>query len=332
MTGGSNVKTESSLLLVTITSMLAAIPVYAQSDYPNRPLRLVVPFAPGGNSDFAGRIIAPKMSQELGQQMIIDNRAGAGGNVGAQVAARANPDGYTLLLGNSGSMAINPSIHPDFPVRPLRDLASVSLVVDAPGAMAVHPAVNARTAKEFIAYAKARPGKLDYGSTGPGSAQRLEMEAFMRGAGIQLTHVPYTGGAGAVATALMGGEIHATMTSVASVIPFAKSGRLRIIGVATSARLTVLPDTPTLAESGFPEFTTGTWQGIYVPAGTPAVIITRLHATTLKTMGDSEVISRLATAGVQPLTSKSPQEATAFLKEQTERWARVIKQVGIASE
>jgi tripartite-type tricarboxylate transporter receptor subunit TctC len=301
-------------------------------DYPTRPLRMVVPFGPGGNSDFAARIISPRLSQELNQQIIIDNRAGAGGNVGVQVAARANADGYTLLLGNSGCVAINPSLYPDFPIRPQRDLASVSLVVDAPGAMVVHPSVSARNAKEFITYAKARPGKLDYGSTGAGSAQRLEMEAFMRSAGIQLTHVPYKGGAGAVATALIGGEIQATMTSVASVIPFARSGRLRILGVATPARLPVLPDTPTLVESGFPEFTTGTWQGIYVPAGTPTAIIARLHAATLKVMSDHEVISRLATAGVQPLTSKSPQEAAQFLKEQTERWAKVVKTVGVSGE
>ena len=302
------------------------------TDYPSRPLRIVVPFGPGGNSDFAARIISPKFSQELGQQIIIDNRAGAGGNVGVQVAARANADGYTLLLGNSGCVAINPSMYPDFPIRPQRDLASVSLVVDAPGAMVVHPSVTARNAKEFIAFAKARPGKLDYGSTGAGSAQRLEMESFMRGAGIQLTHIPYKGGAGAVATALMGGEIQATMTSVASVVPFAKSGRLRVIGVATPARLAVLPDTPTLVESGFPEFTTGTWQGIYVPTGTSAAIITRLHAVTLKVMSDNDVISRLATAGVTPLTSKSPQEAAQFLKEQTERWAKVVKAIGVIGE
>ncbi len=323
-----------STYILPLLPMCIADAAIAQSaaDYPSRPLRLVVPFAPGGNSDFAGRIIAPRLSQELGQQIIIDNRSGAGGNVGVQVAARSNADGYTLLLGNSGAMAINPSIYPDFTVRPLRDMASVSLVVDAPGAMVVHPAVNARTAKELIAYAKARPGKLDYGSTGAGSAQRLEMESFMRGAGIQMTHVPYKGGAGAVATALMGGEIHASMTSVASVVPFAKSGRLRVIGVATRARLPVLPDTPTLMESGFPEFTTGTWQGIYVPTGTPAAIITRLHAVMQKVMNDGEVISRLGTAGVTPLTSKSPREAELFLKEQTERWAKVVKAIGAVGD
>jgi tripartite-type tricarboxylate transporter receptor subunit TctC len=299
---------------------------------PSRPLRMVVPFGPGGNSDFVARIISPKLTQELAQSVIIDNRAGAGGNVGVQVAARANPDGYTLLLGNVGSVAINPSMYPDFPIRPLRDLLSVSLVVDAPGALAVHPSVQARNAKEFIAYAKSRPGKLDYGSTGAGAAQRLEMEAFMRAAGIQLTHVPYKGGAGAVATALMGGEVQATMTSVASVIPFVNSGRLRIVGVATPVRLPVLPDTPTLAESGFAEFTTGSWQALYVPAGTPRAAVEKLHAAILRIMADADVVKRLAAAGAVPLTSKSPQDAAAFLKDQTERWATVVKTVGVTGD
>jgi tripartite-type tricarboxylate transporter receptor subunit TctC len=320
--------------LVGILPFVTATAVHAQSatDYPSRPLRMVVPFAPGGNSDFVGRIVALKLTQELGQQIVIDNRSGAGGNVGVTVAARANPDGYTLLLGNVGNIAINPSMYPDFPIRPQRDLIAVSIVADAPGALVAHTSIPSRTVKEFVAYAKTRPGKMDYGSSGAGSALRLEMESFMRTAGIQLTHIPYKAGAGGVATALLSGEVHATITSVSSVMPHVKTGRIKILGVATPARIPVLPDIPTMAESGFPEFVTGSWQGIFVPAGTPRIAVDRLHTTLTKIMADNDVANRFGTAGAVVMNSKSPQEAAVFVKEQTERWAKIIKIVGVTGE
>ncbi|HSN39996.1 MAG TPA: tripartite tricarboxylate transporter substrate-binding protein, partial [Burkholderiales bacterium] len=224
-------------ILISGVCLLISAAVYAQPDYPNRPVRMIVPFAPGGASDFVGRIIQPKLSETLGQQVVVDNRTGAAGNIGVELAARATPDGYTLLLGNSGTMAINPGLFPKFPIRPLRDLIGVTQVVDVPGALVVHPSVPVATVKEFIAYAKARPGKLNYGSAGAGSPQRLAMEYFMSEAGIKLVHIPYKGGAGAASIAVVAGEVSAVMTSAPAVLPFGKSGKLTALGVGAPKRL-----------------------------------------------------------------------------------------------
>src|SRR5688500_18125997 len=258
--------------------LAAAGPLSAQSDYPSRPIRMVVPFGPGGASDFIARILQPKFADMLGQQVVIENRTGADGRIGVEVAARASPDGYTILLGNVGSVAINPSVYPKFPVRPLRDFLTITLVSDVPGALAIHPSIPGTTTKEFIAYAKTRPGQLNYGSTGSSSAQRLAFEFFQSKAGIKLQHVPYKGGAGASTIALLSGEVSATMLTTASFIPHVKSGRLKVIAVVSPKRVPQLPDVPTMIESGFPELTLGSWQGLYVPAGTPRAVVSKLYA------------------------------------------------------
>ncbi len=321
------------ILLATVC-LLAAGAVHAQSaqSYPTRPLRMVVPFGPGGASDFVARIVAPKLGQELGQQIVIDNRTGAAGNIGVEVAARATPDGYTVLLGNVGAMAINPSVFPKFPIRPLRDFIGVTMVSDVPGAMAIHPSVPVATIKEFIDYARARPGQLNYSSTGPSSAQRLAFEFFMSKAGIKIAHIPYKAGAGAATIALLGGEVAATMLTVASFIPHLKTGRLKVIGVVAPKRVQQLPDVPTLAESGFPELTLGSWQGVYVPASTPQPIVKRLYAGVMKVMGDPEVIERYGAGGAVVVTSKSPEDFAAFMKVQNEFWAKLVKQLGASEE
>ncbi len=319
-----------------VTMLLALAGVSAQcvlaQDYPTRPIRMIVPFGPGGASDFVARIIAPKLGHELGQQIVIDNRAGAAGNIGVELAARASPDGYTILVGNVGTMAINPNVFPKFPVRPVRDFIGVSIVSDIPGALAIHPSVPANTVKEFIDYAKGRPGQLNYSSTGAGSAQRLAFEFLMNKAGIRLAHIPYKGGAGAATIALLGGEVAATMLTVASFIPHLKTGRLKVIGVVSPKRILQLPDTPTLVESGFPELTLGSWQGVQVPKGTPRPIVNRLHSAIIKVMGDPEVIKYYGAGGALVVTSKSPEEFTAFIKEQNEFWAKIVKDVGAATE
>lgn len=316
-----------------ISCLTAAGAAYAQpADYPSRPIRMVVPFGPGGASDFVARIIAPKIGQELGQQIVIDNRSGAAGNVGVEVAVRASADGYTVLLGNVGTMAINPSVFPKFPVRPLRDFIGVSMVSDVPGAMAIHPSVPGTTIKEFIEYAKARQGQLNYSSTGPGSAQRLAFEFFMSKAGIKLAHIPYKAGAGAATIALLGGEVAATMLTVASFIPHVKSGRLKVIGVVATHRVPQMPDVPTMAESGYPELTLGSWQGVYLPAGTPRPIVNKMFATVIKVMRDPEVIERYANGGALVVTSKSPEDFAAFMKAQNEFWAKLVKQLGAVEE
>ncbi len=321
--------------IAQIVLLAACLPLAGTAhadDYPSRAVRMVVPFAPGGASDIVGRIIQPKMSQEFGQQIVIDNRAGASGNIGVEVAARANPDGYTFLLGNVGTMAINPSIFPKFPVRPVRDFIAVTEVVDVPGALAVHPSVPVNTVKEFVEYTKARPGRLNFASSGSGSAQRMEMEIFMRAAGVDLVHIPYKGGAGAATTALVSGEVSVAVVSLAAVLPHIKSGRIKALGVISTKRFALLPETPTMIETGFPTIRSGSWQGVYLPLATPRAIVNKLYQVTMRVMADPEVVRRLNESGAEIITSKSPEDFTQFMKVQNDRFARIVKEVGVVTE
>ena len=321
--------------IAQIVLLAACLPLAGTAhadDYPSRAVRMVVPFAAGGASDIVGRIIQPKMSQEFGQQIVIDNRAGASGNIGVEVAARANPDGYTFLLGNVGTMAINPSIFPKFPVRPVRDFIAVTEVVDVPGALAVHPSVPVNTVKEFVEYTKARPGRLNFASSGSGSAQRMEMEIFMRAAGVDLVHIPYKGGAGAATTALVSGEVSVAVVSLAAVLPHIKSGRIKALGVISTKRFALLPETPTMIETGFPTIRSGSWQGVYLPLATPRAIVNKLYQVTMRVMADPEVVRRLNESGAEIITSKSPEDFTQFMKVQNDRFARIVKEVGVVTE
>ena len=311
--------------------LLAAGTVYAQ-DYPTKPVRMIVPFAPGGASDVVARIISPGLTKELGQTIIVDNRSGASGNIGVAAAAQAPADGYTILLGNIGTMAINPGLFPKFNVSPVRDFVAVTMVVDVPTALAVHPSVPVKTVKEFIEYAKARPGKLNFGTAGPGSNGRLEMEMFMRTAGINLVQIPYKGGAGAAAIGLLGGEVHCAFVTLASIMPHVKSGKLKVLAVAAPHRIATLPDVPIFPEIGYKNMKSGSWQGAYAPKGTPDAIVKKLHAVFTKVMADPGVVKRLQDSGAEVETSKSPQEFAAFMKEENEKWAKVIKEVGVVME
>ena len=318
------------LMAVSAACLLAAA-AQAQ-DYPSRPVRMIVPFVPGGSSDFVARAIQPKLMDLLGQTVVVDNRPGASGNIGVEISANSPPDGYTIFLGNVGSTAINPSVFPKFPVRPVRDLIGLTLLVDVPGAFAVHPSVPAKSVKEVIDYAKARPGKLNYGSSGSGSAQRLSFEFFMQKAGINLVHIPYKGGAGAATTAVLAGEVSATMLTVASFVGHAKSGKARVLAVMSPKRSHALPQVPTMVEAGFPELKLGSWQAMFVPKGTPRPIVNKLYGVMIKTVEDPETAKRLAAGGADIVTSKSPDEFAAFLKEQTGFWAGVVKSVGATAE
>ena len=321
--------------IAQIVLLAACLPLAGTAhadDYPSRAVRMVVPFAPGGASDIVGRIIQPKMSQEFGQQIVIDNRAGASGNIGVEVAARANPDGYTFLLGNVGTMAINPSIFPKFPVRPVRDFIAVTEVVDVPGALAVHPSVPVNTVKEFVEYTKARPGRLNFASSGSGSAQRMEMEIFMRAAGVDLVHIPYKGGAGAATTALVSGEVSVAVVSLAAVLPHIKSGCIKALGVISTKRFALLPETPTMIETGFPTIRSGSWQGVYLPLATPRAVVNKLYQVTMRVMADPEVVRRLNESGAEIITSKSPEDFAQFMKVQNDRFARIVKEVGVVTE
>jgi len=318
--------------LGALAGVIAAMPAWAQTAYPQRPVRMVVPFAPGGASDFVGRIMQPKLGEELGQQVVIDNRAGAAGNIGVEVAARANPDGYTLLLGNIGTMAINPSLYLKFPIKPVNDLIGITQVVDVPGSLVVHPSLPVNNVKELVDYAKANQGKLNFGSPGTGSANQLEMEFFMRATGIKMTHIPYKGGAGPAAIALLGNEVQLMFVTLSSSITFVKQGRLRALGVVAPKRIAAVPDVPTMVENGFPTMTIGSWQGVFVPKGAPRDVVKQLYAAVIKTMDDATVKKRLGDGGVEVVVSKSPEAFGAFVKAENERWAKVIKEAGVVAE
>jgi tripartite-type tricarboxylate transporter receptor subunit TctC len=319
-------------ILIVAACFVAAYAQAQSSSYPNRPIRMIVPFAPGGASDFVARIVQPKLSEVMGQQVVIDNRAGASGNIGVELAARAPADGYTIFLGNVGTMAVNPAIYPKFPINPIRDFVGLTLLVDVPGAFAVHPSVPAKNVAEFIQYAKSRPGELNYGSAGAGSAQRLAFEFLMSKAGIKLVHIPYKGGAGPATAAVLAGEVAATMVTVASFIPHHKSGKARVLAVMAPQRVAALPDVQTMIEAGFPELTLGSWQGMYVPTGTPRPIVNQLYSVLMKTMHDPETMKRLQSGGAEIVTSQSPEEFAGFMKTQNAFWAKIVKGVGAIAE
>ena len=322
----------AGLALAASLAGLSAMPAWGQANYPQRPVRMVVPFAPGGASDFVGRILQAKMSDELGQQLVIDNRTGAAGNIGVEVAARASPDGYTTLLGNIGTMAINPGLYLKFPIKPATDLIAITQVVDVPGSLVVHPSLPVNNVKELIDYAKARQGQLNFGSPGTGSANQLEMEFFMRSTGIKMTHIPYKGGAGPAAIALLGNEVQLMFVTLSSSISFVKQGRMRALGIVAPKRVAAIADVPTMAESGFPGMTVGSWQGVFVPKGSPREVVKKLYAVVIKVMEDVNVKKRLGDGGVEVVVSASPEAFGTFVKAENERWAKVIKDAGVVAE
>ena len=239
------------LVMATALSMFACGAALSADNYPNRPVRMIVPFSPGGASDFVGRIIQPAMVEQLGQQVVIENRSGAAGNIGVESAARASADGYTFLLGNVGTMAINPVYYTKFPIKPLKDLIPISQVVDVPGSLVVHPSLPAKSVKELIAHIKANPGKLNYGSPAPSSANSLEAKMFLMTFGGSATEIPYKGGAGPATVGLLGNEIQFMFATFSSTVTFAKQGRLRMLGIVAPERSSAYPEMPTMKEQGF---------------------------------------------------------------------------------
>jgi len=312
-----------------VAVLLALIPslVFSQG-YPNRPVKVIIPFAPGGASDLVGRIIQPRLAELLGQQVIIENRPGASGNVGLEAAARSAPDGYSIFLGNSGTVAINPGVFPKLPVNALKDLVAVTQVVDVPGMLVAHPSFPPNTVKELVAYAKANPGKLNYASPGSGSQNRLEMEHLRRTEGLDMVHVPYKGGAGPAVAALVAGETNIMFVTASSAMPMVKSGRLKAYGITANKRSAELPAVPTMTEAGFPGFTNGSWQGVFVPTGTSREIIDRLYAAVQQTMKSPDVVERLTRSGVDVVLSTSQEAFAEFVTAETQRWGRVAKEAG----
>ena len=299
--------------------------------YPSRPVRMIVPFAPGGASDTVGRIIQPAMAELLKQQVVIDNRGGAAGNIGVELAVRANPDGYNFLLGNIGTMAINPNYYTKFPYRPLKDLVPITQVVDVPGCLVVHPTLPPKSVKDLIAYMKANPGKLNYGAPAPSSANNLEMISFLRATGTNAVQIAYKGGAGPAMIGLLGNEVQMMFVTFSSAVNFAKQGRVRMLAVISPERNPAYPEIPTMREQGL-NMTVGSWQGLFVPKGTPQPVVNTLFKVGTEMMKDPQVVKRMGDSGITIVTSKSPADFVAFLKKETERFGKVIKDAKIQTE
>jgi tripartite-type tricarboxylate transporter receptor subunit TctC len=316
--------------VLAFLALLLPVAAFGQG-YPTKPVRLIIPFAPGGASDFVGRIMQPKLSELLGQPIVVENRPGAAGNIGMEAVAKSPPDGYTVFLGNVGSIAINPAVLP-VASNPLRDLVAITQVVDVPSVLIVHPTLPVNSIKELIDYARANPGKLNYGSPGSGSLDRLAMEILRKIGGLDMVHVPYKGGAGPANAGLMGGETNLMFATAASAIPGIKAGRVKLLAVTSAKRMEQMPNAPTVAEEGYPDLAASSWQGFFVPAGTDRAIVDRLHAVALQVMTAPEVVARLKTGGAEVQTSPSPAAFAKYVADETQRWARIAKEANATAD
>ncbi len=316
-------------VLLLIASLICSVGAnaQAQSNYPNRPIRFVVPFPPGGNLDFLARVIQPRFSEYLGAPLVIDNRTGAAGIVGAEYAARQPADGYTIFLGNTGTMGLYPVVYPKLPYNALKDFAAVGQIASSTQLMAVHPSVPAKSLKEFIAFAKRNPGKLSVAVAGLGSTAHFSSEMLKGRAGIDLLLVPYKGSGPAV-TDLIGGQVDLIIDATSVTMPYIKSGRLRPIAVTKNVRIAALPDVPTFEEQGLKGFDANGWQGLLVPTGTPPSAITKLSEALMKTLAQKEVRDRFMEQGLDPAPS-TPDQFGAYIRAEIEKWGRVQKTANI---
>jgi len=317
--------------VVAIVSLIAlgASPLASGQSYPARPIRVVVPFSPGGAVDGPMRVIAQELAKRLGQQVVIDNRPGAGATIGSEVVAKAAPDGYTLLLA-SQTNAISATLYPKLSFDPVEDFAAISLIGREPGVVVVHPSLPVRTLQELIAYAKARPGRIDYASSGNGSGQHLFMAMLASMTGMQLTHVPYKGSGQATAD-LLGGQVLVSIPGTAGMVGHIRAGKLRALAVTGSQRSAQLPDVPTIAEAGVPGYEAYVWMGLLAPRGTPAAIVERLHAALEDALASNDVRQHMASAGIEVVGS-TPAEFAAFFRAERDRWARVIRETGAKAD
>ncbi|MGE5639063.1 MAG: Bug family tripartite tricarboxylate transporter substrate binding protein [Clostridia bacterium] len=315
--------------LLVVLSLFAPLAALAQN-YPTKPIRLIVPFAPGGSSTIVARLFGQEMEKSLGQPIVIENKPGGGGNVAMQEAARSDPDGYTLIIGHIGSLAVNPYMYAKLPYDVNRDFAAVSLLAKVPAIYVVHESVPAKDLREFVALAKKKPGELYYGSAGNGSAGHLAMEYLKQTTGIELQHVPYKG-TGPNITDLIAGRTQAASAGTPPLLPHVKSGKLRVIAVGTSRRLHSLPDVATVAEQGYPGFETSQWYGLNAPAKTPEAAIRRLADAAAKAAKTPLVAERLAPDDAEPIGS-TPEEYAAFIAKEQARWSKVVRTANIHAD
>jgi tripartite-type tricarboxylate transporter receptor subunit TctC len=306
----------------------AAQAAWAQTDsYPTRPIRFIAANAPGGGLDITARAISPKLSAALGQQVIVDNRAGAAGSVASDIVAKSAPDGYTIMVGSLGGLAVNTNLYKGLTYNPLRDFAAITWATSGSNVVVVHPSVPVKTIKELIALAKAEPNKLTYGSSGAGNAGHLGTELFCTMAGIKMVHVPYKGGAPAMID-LLAGQIQLIFSSAPTAVPQVKAGKIRALAVTTAKRSVVLPDLPTVAEAGVPGFEADNWYGIVTTMKTPRPIVDRLNAEIVRALHAPDVTQLLLAQGLEVRTS-TPQEFGSYMRSEYDKWAKVIKDAGI---
>jgi tripartite-type tricarboxylate transporter receptor subunit TctC len=309
--------------LVCCQQLLAQTPATSATTYPSKPIRLVVPFTPGGSTDILARAIGQELTKAWGQAVIVDNVPGAGGSVGADKVAKATPDGYTLLMGHIGTLAVNPSLYPALPYDPVKSFAPVAWVARVPNVLVVHPSVAAHSVKELVALAKARPGQLNYGSGGNGSAANLATEYFKLQTGTSLLHIPYRGTAPAV-TDLMGGQIQLLFTGAPAVLGQIKNGQLRALAVSSPKRLPALPELPTVAEAGYKDFEADQWYGVVAPAGTPREIVNKLNMQINLSLASNELKTRLGNEGAIA-TPTTPEAFGQLIVREIARWKPVIQ-------
>ena len=327
--GDKHMKTSLACIIAVAGSALLVAPVLtlAQSDYPNKPVRLIIGFPPGGSTDIVGRIVAQKLGERLGQQLIVDNRGGAGGTIGADIAAKSAPDGYTLTVGTTSTHAVAAGAYSKLPYDPVKHFAPISLVAVTPYLLVVNPQVPASTLAEFVALAKSQPGKLNYASAGNGSTTHLAMEMLKDAAKVDLVHVPYKGNAPAD-IAILANEVQSVFGSMPALLQNVKGNRLRALAVGTARRSPALPEVPTVAELGYPGFEAALWLGILAPAGTPQPIIGRLHRELVAIVATPEFRTAMDRNGAEPI-SNSPEQFSAMIRAEVDRYARVVKAVGI---
>lgn len=307
-----------------------AAPAASPAPYPLRPVRLIVPFPPGGGTDIMGRLVATQLTEKLGVQTVVDNRGGAGGILGTDLAAKANPDGHTLLIGSVSTMSINPSLYTKLPFDTVRDLAPVSLIASTPSAVVVTANLAAQSVKELIALAKAKPGQINFSSAGSGTSHHLGGELFKLAAGINIVHIPYKGTAPAV-TDLVSGQVSMMIANMPSVLPMVKAGRLRALAVTSLNRSSLMPELPTVAESGLPGFEVIVWYGVLAPAMTPGPIVNVLNAHLKQMAGMPEVRERLASQGAEAISS-TPEEFARKIRDDIKKWAKVVQASGARAE